>query len=42
MAETAEINYGTRVEMFAWIILYGQLDGGEFDWDAMDWKRDQS
>lgn len=23
----------------AWNVAAGEIDGGEYDWDALDWKR---
>lgn len=28
-----------RDERLAWVIVLGMLDGGQWDWDEMSWKR---
>ena len=25
-------------ERLAWVVVFGTLDGGEFDWQAREWK----
>lgn len=31
---------GMDAEVLAYTVVLGELEGGEFDWDAMKWKKD--
>lgn len=28
-----------EAEALAWAVLHGTFEGGDFDWDAMEWRR---
>lgn len=30
------------IEAMAWSIIFGELDGSEFDWNAMAWKKPET
>jgi hypothetical protein len=30
---------GMDIEVLAWTIIFGELEGGKFDWAKMDWEK---